>query len=124
MENLEASIIESKDTLNSSLSLGKYLGKYEVFVSDGNKLSEIPWIIKLFENPSSPLALPGAATLFQHDCMQTVYAHTFNRGKLSYDERFVMGTTMGNDPKTNLWHIFGISLCLFFRDHDFSLRQI
>ncbi len=69
MENLEASIIESNDTLNSSLSLGK---KYEVFVSDGSKPSEIPWIIKLFESPSSPLALPGAATLFQHDCMHTL----------------------------------------------------
>jgi hypothetical protein len=31
--------------------------------------ADVPWQIWLFENPDSPIALPGSITLFNHDCL-------------------------------------------------------
>jgi hypothetical protein len=31
--------------------------------------ADVPWQIWLFENPDSPIALPGAITLFNQDCL-------------------------------------------------------
>ncbi|OZH51230.1 hypothetical protein AFK68_32395 [Hydrocoleum sp. CS-953] len=66
-----------------------------------NKQSEIPWLVKLLENPKSPLALPGNINLFGHDCLHLLLA----RGTSGADEAFVIGFTMGNDLKTNRLHI-------------------
>ncbi|WP_019507716.1 hypothetical protein [Pleurocapsa sp. PCC 7319] len=62
---------------------------------------DIPRIIRLFENPQSPIALPGKISLHNHDCLHIL----LGRGVTSQDEAFVIGFTMGNDSKTKLWHI-------------------
>jgi hypothetical protein len=53
--------------------------------------SSVPLAVKLFENPSSPWALPGAVDLFGHDCIHLV----LGRGLLPQDEAFIVGFTMG-----------------------------
>jgi len=56
---------------------------------------EIPEIVRQLENPSSPVALPGAVTLGRHDVIHIL----LGRGLLDQDEAFVLGFTMGNDSK-------------------------
>jgi hypothetical protein len=53
--------------------------------------TSIPWIVRFFENPSSPWSLLGAINLFRHDCMHIL----LGRGLNSEDEAFVLGFTMG-----------------------------
>ena len=48
-------------------------------------------LVCLFENPESPLAFPGAASLRRHDCLHIL----LGRGLLGQDEAFVIGFTMG-----------------------------
>lgn len=57
----------------------------------GNNPEEISFIVKLLENPNSPIALTGAVTLARHDCIHIV----LGRGLLNQDEAFVIGFTMG-----------------------------
>lgn len=52
---------------------------------------EVPEIIKKYENPESPDALPGAITLARHDCIHVLVG----RGLHVQDEAFVIGATMG-----------------------------
>lgn len=52
---------------------------------------EISRLVRLFENPDSPMALTGAVSLERHDCIHTV----LGRGLLTQDEAFVIGFTMG-----------------------------
>lgn len=52
---------------------------------------EVPEIIKKYENPESPDALPGAITLRRHDCIHVL----LGRGLHVQDEAFVIGATMG-----------------------------
>ncbi len=52
---------------------------------------EVPAIIKKYENPDSPDALPGAITLARHDCIHVLVG----RGLHVQDEAFVIGATMG-----------------------------
>ncbi len=66
-----------------------------------DKQSDIPWIVRLLENPSSPIALPGKISLANHDCIHVILA----RGTTSQDEAFVIGFTMGSDVKTNWFHL-------------------
>lgn len=56
-----------------------------------NEQTDISKIVKLFENPASPLALPGAVNLERHDCIHAI----LGRGLLPQDEAFVIGFTMG-----------------------------
>jgi hypothetical protein len=56
---------------------------------------EIPQIVRQLENPSSPVALPGAVTLGRHDVIHIL----LGRGLLDQDEAFVLGFTMGNASK-------------------------
>lgn len=56
-----------------------------------NEPQDISAIVKLFENPSSPIALPGAVNLERHDCIHII----LGRGLLPQDEAFVIGFTMG-----------------------------
>ena len=52
---------------------------------------DVPEIIKKYENPESPDALPGAITLARHDCIHVLVG----RGLHVQDEAFVIGATMG-----------------------------
>lgn len=52
---------------------------------------DVPEIIKKYENPDSPDALPGAITLARHDCIHVL----LGRGLHVQDEAFVIGATMG-----------------------------
>lgn len=54
--------------------------------------SDISFMVKLLENPSSPIALKGAVTLEDHDCIHIL----LGRGMLKQDEAFILGFTMGS----------------------------
>lgn len=58
--------------------------------------SEVPFIIRLFENPSFNI-LPGSVTLKQHDIIHLI----LGRGILLKDEAFVLGFTMGSTKSLN-----------------------
>jgi len=69
-----------------------------------NEQADISSIVKLFENPSSPVALPGAVSLERHDCIHIM----LGRGLLPQDEAFVIGFTMGTAK-----HITGFEESIF-----------
>ncbi|MBY6161778.1 hypothetical protein KUV73_12895 [Mameliella alba] len=52
---------------------------------------DVPEIIRKYENPESPDALPGAISLARHDCIHVL----LGRGLHVQDEAFVIGATMG-----------------------------
>jgi hypothetical protein len=62
--------------------------------------SSIPWQIRLLENPSSWLSLPGAITLARHDAIHVL----LGRGLRAQDEAFVIGFTMGATKALRRWH--------------------
>jgi hypothetical protein len=62
---------------------------------------QVPWFVRLFENPVSRLAFPGAITLFRHDCIHVL----LGRGLSSEDEAFVLGFTMGRADGLQDWQI-------------------
>ena len=53
--------------------------------------SDVPAIIRKYENPESPDALPGSISLERHDCIHVLVG----RGLHVQDEAFVIGATMG-----------------------------
>lgn len=52
---------------------------------------KVPAIVRKYENPESPDALPGAVSLLRHDLIHIL----LGRGLLDQDEAFVIGFTMG-----------------------------
>lgn len=60
-----------------------------------NNQSDITLIIRLLENPSSPITLPGKISL--HIIVELGVSLT--------EEAFLIGFTMGNDDRTKIWHI-------------------
>ncbi|MES2995542.1 MAG: hypothetical protein V4733_01905 [Verrucomicrobiota bacterium] len=62
----------------------------------GNPQSEVPWIVKIMENPAfdvPPLSVfRGRVTLEQHDCIHLL----LGRGTTLMDEAFTIGFTMGS----------------------------
>ncbi|NDF11493.1 MAG: hypothetical protein EB060_01580 [Proteobacteria bacterium] len=58
----------------------------------GANPDDIGFMVKLLENPASPLALTGAVSLERHDCIHII----LGRGLLNQDEAFVIGFTMGS----------------------------
>ncbi len=80
---------------NDDRTLGFVLDSLPAIAAD-----EVLWIIRLFENPASPLALPGAITLDRHDALHVL----LGRGLLLQDEAFVIGFTMGADSRIRSWH--------------------
>lgn len=54
--------------------------------------SDIPWIVRLFENDQGWLRLHGAVNLANHDIIHVL----LGRGLLDQDEAFVLGFTMGS----------------------------
>ncbi len=63
--------------------------------------SDIPLIIRLLENPASPIALPGKISLHNHDYLHII----FGIGVSPADEAFIIGFTMGNDDQTKSRHV-------------------
>ena len=57
----------------------------------GFPASKVPEVVRRYENPDSPEALPGAVTLLRHDLIHILVG----RGLLDQDEAFVIGYTMG-----------------------------
>ena len=69
---------------------------------EGFKLaqSDVPFIIKLVENPKYDIGLfAGNVDLKTHDCIHTL----LGRGLLPKDEAFVIGYTMGSTKKMPRW---------------------
>ncbi len=66
----------------------------------GANQSEIHWLVRLMENPQSPLAFPGQISLARHDALHVV----LGRGLSNQDEAFVIGFTMGASAETRDWH--------------------
>lgn len=72
---------------------------YSAFAGDPQH--SIPLPVWFLENPDSPLSFPGQIYLREHD-----YLHILlDRGVTPEDEAFVVGFTMGNDPKTTEQHV-------------------
>lgn len=84
--------------------------------------ADIPLIIRLFEHPHSPIALPGNIYLYGHDCLHAI----LNRGHSLSDEAFIRGFTMGNDPQATWLHILlykFASSTLYPKKYRFSWRD-
>ncbi len=85
--------------------------------------TDIPLIIWLFENPDSPIALPGKIDLYGHDCIHAL----LNRMEhTATDEAFVLGFTMGNDDQIHWLHqlLFKlISSSLYPKKYRFSWKD-
>ena len=64
----------------------------------GDLPTAIDPLVRLFENPSSPMAFRGAITLERHDCVHIL----LGRGLLGQDEAFVLGFTMGAEKNVPL----------------------
>lgn len=65
----------------------------------GAGAAQIPFLIRLLENPASPLALPGAISLARHDAVHIL----LGRGLSVQDEAFVIGFTMGATQRLKEW---------------------
>lgn len=92
----------SRPSLNnaSSLKSRQLLGQ-ALSTMNGDLPSKIPFLIRLLENPASPVALPGNIDLYRHDCLHLLLDRHFS----AYDEAFVVGFTMGNDTRINWFHL-------------------
>jgi hypothetical protein len=55
--------------------------------------SDIPAIVRFFENPASPCKMRGAISLVDHDHLHII----LGRGLQDQDEAFVLGFTMGTE---------------------------
>jgi len=73
----------------------------------GDAATEVPWYVRLLENPRSPLALAGAVDLFSHDCIHLL----LGRGLLPQDEAFVLGFTLGTSAGRRRWHARLLGFC-------------
>lgn len=78
---------------NGELTLGEV-----VETLPGNNPDDISAVIRLFENPESPIAFKGAINLPRHDCVHIV----LGRGLLPQDEAFVIGFTMGTSKNISI----------------------
>ena len=82
---------------NDTLSLG------EIYDSlPGDDPGAIHLYVRLFENPDSPVAFPGAVSLERHDCIHIL----LGRGLLAQDEAFVIGYTMGTCRAIQSWQVW------------------
>ncbi|MCU0550369.1 MAG: NCS2 family permease [Leptolyngbya sp. Prado105] len=67
-----------------------------------DRLEDEPWIVWLFEDVNSAIALPGKISLYGHDSLHAI----LNRGHSPADEAFVGGFTMGNTTQAKRIHQF------------------
>src|SRR4051812_47545595 len=63
----------------------------------GFSADQVHPMVRLFENPESPIAFEGAITLERHDILHCL----LGRGLLDQDEAFVLGYTMGTSKRMN-----------------------
>jgi hypothetical protein len=101
---------------NGDESLRKVHGEMPRDAADG-----VPWVVRALENPTSPIALPGAVDLFAHDCIHVL----LGRGLLAQDEAFVLGFTMGSARGLRNWHVALFKRCagLLYRE-PFRFSQL
>ena len=87
------------ETWHIPLGRSYYTVRQALNTMDSFKLSQsdIPFIIRLFENPKYNL-LPGSVTLKNHDIIHVL----LSRGLLVKDEAFVIGFTMGSTGQLNI----------------------
>lgn len=99
---------------NHSDPLRDHLATFSVDQADA-----IPWIVRLLENSSSPLALPGDINLFNHDCLHIL----LGRDRAPESEAFIIGFTMGNDRRCQRFHLWIFKIfALFFYPSKYRLR--
>jgi hypothetical protein len=90
---------------------------------EGDRPTDIPLIVRLFENPASPIALPGKIDLYAHDCVHLL----LTRGYSLEDEAFVIGFIMGNDVEARWFHVLiykFVSLTLYPQKYQFHLEHM
>lgn len=87
------------------LSNGELTLKDMLATLPGNKPIAIHPLIRLCENPASPLAFKGAITLPRHDAVHIV----LGRGLMPQDEAFVVGFTMGTAKNLSAVEAFAFS---------------
>lgn len=86
---------------------------------DKDNSDPIPKIVKLLENPSSPLALPGEIDLYNHDCLHVL----LDKDISAEGEAFVVGFCMGNDPDTKWIHVLIFKFfSLYIYPHTYRLN--
>lgn len=88
-----------------------------------NNPDDISKIVKLFENPKSPIALKGAVNLERHDCIHII----LGRGLLPQDEAFVIGFTMGtskNISKLEKFIFKTVSMYFYPKKYRFARRHM
>lgn len=66
----------------------------------GARQEEIHYLVRLIENPRSPIAFPGAVALDRHDAIHVL----LGRGLQNQDEAFVIGYTMGTARRIRPLH--------------------
>jgi hypothetical protein len=96
-----ATILDSLEPTYQRLDTNQQILQEKVEAISGDPPSAIPFLVRLLENPASPMALPGKIDLYGHDCLHIL----LDRGLSLYDEAFVVGFTMGTDDQTNWIHL-------------------
>ena|ERR1043166_2053875 len=95
---------------------------YEQLTKKQTFKMDSPFLVWLLENPRSPLSLPGAISLAQHD-----YVHCLLGANLKLDgEAFVIGFTMGCDPRMRRYHVWMFqffSCFLYPRQYRFKMSR-
>lgn len=89
----------------------------------GAKQQDINIIVRLLENPKSPIALKGAVTLERHDCIHIL----LGRGLLNQDEAFVIGFTMGTSKNISRLEEFifkTVSVYLYPKQYRFNSKHM
>ena len=71
----------------------------ESLLAVGAPQEDIPFIVRLLENPDGISLLSGCVDLHQHDCIHLI----LGRGLLPKDEAFIIGFTMGSSKKFSTW---------------------
>jgi len=82
---------------------------------------DVPFIIKLVENPKYDIGLfGGTTTLGAHDCLHIL----LGRGLLLKDEAFVIGYTMGSSKKMKRWrrNLF-MFICKYFYPEGYKFGE-
>ena len=75
-----------------------------------DRSKNIPYIVKLFRSPRSPLALPGSISQANYHYLCAL----LNRRGTPKDEAFMMGFCLGNHPHTTLLHIGIFNLVAYY----------
>lgn len=108
---------------NPGLDNDKFLLKQVYDTLPGNDPEQINYLVKIFENPCSPVAFKGAISLPRHDCVHIL----LGRGLLPQDEAFVIGFTMGTSKSIGRFQswIFGIiTRYLYPHPYKFDSNQV